>query len=194
MRFESITLEGKNIRLEPLYGPSHEPGLTRIIQEGELWKIFFTAVPRPEHIDAFFDDAQVLFESGRGLAFAIIDQKTDQIAGSTRFTNTSFENKRVEIGFTFLGPSFQQTAMNTEAKFLMLRYVFEELNLNRVEFIADYLNAKSRKAILRLGAKEEGLMRQHIVMKNGRVRDSMLYSIIKYEWESVKQNLLYKLS
>ena len=102
--------------------------------------------------------------------------------------------KRIEMGFTFLGKSWQRTAINTEAKLLMLTYAFEVLKLNRVEFLTDYLNQKSRRAILRLGAKEEGILRNHIVMPDGRVRDSVLFSIIENEWCGIKQHLKYKLA
>jgi len=101
--------------------------------------------------------------------------------------------KRIEIGFTFLCKSSQKTNINTEAKFLMLSHAFDTLKLNRVEFLTDYLNETSRKAILRLGAKEEGVLRNHMVMPDNRIRDSVLYSIIKHEWPGVKQHLLYKL-
>ena len=103
-------------------------------------------------------------------------------------------HKRVEIGYTFLGKSWQRTAINTEAKLLMLTHAFETLELNRVELLADYLNQASRKAILRLGAKEEGLLRNHMVMPNGRLRDSVLFSIIKNEWPGVKENLMARLA
>jgi len=106
----------------------------------------------------------------------------------------SFHNKRLEIGSTFLGKSFQETALNTESKLLMLTHAFEVLKLNRVEFLTDYLNVKSRNSILRIGAKEEGIIRNHRVMPDGRVRDTIVFSIIVNEWDGIKQNLLYKLS
>ena len=113
---------------------------------------------------------------------------------STRFMSASLPDKRVEIGYTFLGNSWQQTFINTEAKLLMLTYAFEVMRLNRVELITDYFNTKSRNAILRLGAKEEGILRNHLVMPDGRVRDSVLFSIIQNEWLGVKQHLTHKLS
>ena len=104
------------------------------------------------------------------------------------------QNKSIEIGYTFLGKSWQKTSINTEAKLLMLTYAFETLELNRVEFLTDYLNTKSRKAILRLGAREEGILRSHMVMPDGRIRDSVLYSIVKHEWSGIKQHLSSKLA
>lgn len=193
MKFEAVTLEGKCVRLEPL-DQMHRAGLCDAIADGELWNLYVTLVPPPAQIDTFFENAQAAFESGDGLAFATIDKGTGKVAGSTRFMKANLPNKRVEIGFTFLGKSWQKTAINTEAKLLMLTHAFEVMELNRVEFLTDYFNNTSRNAILRLGAKEEGMLRSHMVMPNGRVRDSMLYSIVKHEWAGVKQHLSSKLN
>src|SRR5262249_21316059 len=141
----------------------------------------------------FLKNAYDDHERGDGLAFATIEIRSNRVAGSTRFMKANLPNKRVEIGYTFLGRSWQKTQINTEAKYLMLEYAFEKLGMNRVELITDYLNTNSRRAILRLGAKEEGIMRSHMVMPDGRIRDSVLYSIIKAEWPGVKQLLLTKL-
>ena len=124
---------------------------------------------------------------------AIIDKISQKIAGSTRYMKANLANTRLEIGFTFLGKSWQRTAINTEAKYLLLKHAFECLTLNRVELITDYLNTPSRNAILRLGAKEEGILRSHMVTPNGRIRDSVLYSIVKHEWLGVKEHLEAKL-
>ena len=193
MKFEEITLEGRHVRLESLT-EKHREGLCQAISDGELWNLFVTLVPHVDDIDNFLINAQIAHEAGDGLAFAIIDKANNKIAGSTRFMKANLANKRVEIGFTFLGKSYQKTMINTEAKLLMLTYAFESLNLNRVEFLTDYLNNTSRNAILRLGAKEEGILRNHMVMPDGRVRDSVLFSIIKNEWAGIKQNLSYKLA
>ena len=193
MKFEEVTLEGRHVRLESL-SEKHRKGLCQAISDGELWNLFFTLVPHVDDINNFLINAQIAHEAGDGLAFATIDKTTNKIAGSTRFMKANIANKRVEIGFTFLGKSYQKTRINTEAKLLMLTYAFESLNLNRVEFLTDYLNNTSRNAILRLGAKEEGILRNHMVMPDGRVRDSVLFSIIKNEWAGVKQNLSYKLA
>lgn len=193
MKFDKVVLDGQRVRLEPI-SVSHKDGLCHAILDGELWNLFVTLVPHIHGIDSFIHNAEVAYESGDGLAFAIIDKTTNKVAGSTRFMKTNFPNKRLEIGFTFLGETWQKTGVNTEAKFLMLNYVFETMNFNRVELITDYLNHKSRNAILRLGAKEEGVLRSHMLMPNGRVRDSVLYSIVKHEWEGVKQNLMFKLA
>lgn len=193
MRLEPVVLEGDHVRLEPL-SEQHRQGLCDAIADGELWNLYVTQVPHPSRIDAFLSDAREAHESGDGLAFATIDRATGRVAGSTRFMRASLPNRRVEIGYTFLGSTWQRTAINTEAKLLMLTHAFEALDLNRVEFRTDYLNDRSRRAILRLGAKEEGVLRSHMVMPNGRVRDSVVFSITKNEWSGIKQHLSYKLS
>lgn len=193
MRFESVVLEGTFVRLEPL-SEAHKQGLCEAISDGELWNLFVTLVPHPSAIDTFLDNAREAHEAGDGLAFATVDRATNRVAGSTRFMKANLPNRRVEVGFTFLGKSWQRTSFNTEAKLLMLTHAFETLGMNRVELLTDYLNERSRRAILRLGAKEEGIVRNHMVMPNGRVRDSVLYSIIKNEWPGIKQLLLFKLS
>lgn len=193
MPFEKRPLPGRYAHLEPVTA-NHKTGLADAIRDGELWKLFVTLVPHPDQLDAFLADAESTFLTGDGLTFATIDVASGRIAGSTRFLRASPADKRVEIGFTFLGASWQKTALNTEAKLLMLTHAFEDLEMNRVELLTDYLNSNSRRAILRLGAKEEGVLRSHRIMPDGRVRDSVIYSILKHEWPGVKQNLLYKLS
>lgn len=193
MRFEPTILEGKFVKLEPL-SKLHREGLCAAISDGELWKLYVTLVPHPENIDTFFEQANINYEAGDGITFAIIEKVSNQVVGSTRYMKANLANKRVEIGFTFLGLTWQKTCINTEAKYLLLSYAFELLSLNRVELITDYLNFASRNAILRLGAKEEGILRSHMIMPNGRVRDSVIYSIVKHEWLGVKQHLEAKLA
>jgi len=192
MTFKMISLEGQLVRLEPL-GQHHRDGLCAAITDGELWKLYVTLVPHPDQIDTFIANAQTAHEAGDGLAFAIIDKTTGAIVGSTRFMKANLANKRVEIGFTFLGRRWQKTHINTETKLLLLKHAFDEMQLNRVELITDYFNDSSRKAILRLGAKEEGMLRSHMVMPDGRVRDSMLYSIVRHEWPGISQHIAAKL-
>ncbi len=193
MKFDRITLEGKYVRLEPLVA-AHKDGLCRAIMDGELWTLFVTLVPPVERIDEFMHNADLAYENGDGLAFATIDTATNKVIGSTRFMKASLPNKKVEIGFTFLAASYQRTQANTEAKLLMLTHAFEAMQLNRVELLTDYLNSKSRNAIVRLGAKQEGILRNHMVMPNGRIRDSVIFSIIANEWPGVKQHLQSKLA
>jgi len=193
MNFEKVTLEGDHVRLEPL-SETHRDGLIDAVSDGELWKLFVTLVPRVEGIDVFIANAVEAHSNADGLAFATIDKASGRAVGSTRFMKANLPHKRVEIGFTFIAQSFQRTKINTEAKWLMLSHAFEALSLNRVEFLTDYLNNTSRNAIVRLGAKQEGILRNHMVMPNGRVRDSVLFSITNNEWAGVKQNLSYKLA
>lgn len=193
MEFEKVTLEGNFVRLEPL-SEVHRGELIEAISDGQLWKLFVTLVPRIEDVDEFIENAISAHATGDGLAFATIDKDSARVIGSTRFMKANLPNKRVEIGFTFLAQSYQKTSINTEAKLLMLTHAFEALCLNRVELLTDYLNTRSRNAILRLGAKEEGILRNHMVMPDGRVRDSVLFSITNHEWAGVKQNLTYKLA
>ena len=193
MIFDTPVLSGKQVRLEPLT-EEHLAGLRAAVTDGELWTLFYTSVPHPDELQTFFANASREHEAGLGQTFATIDCASGRVIGSTRFMNASLVNKRVEIGFTFIARSFQKTLINTEAKLLMLTHVFESLGLNRVEFVTDYLNTASRAAILRLGAKEEGILRNHRVMPNGRIRDSVVFSILTNEWPGVKQNLQHKLS
>lgn len=190
--FEATTLEGRFVRLEPL-AAHHQAGIRAAIEDGELWKLFVTLVPKPQDVDKFIDNALMAQLAGDGLAFATVDKASNKIVGSTRFMKAHKAYKRVEIGFTFIAQSFQKTQINTEAKLLMLAHAFEDRKLNRVELLTDYLNARSRAAILRLGAKQEGILRNHMVMPDGRVRDSVIFSIINSEWPGVKQNLCSKL-
>jgi len=154
MIFEPVVLEGQHVRLETLY-ESHQDGLYRAISDGELWKIFLAIVPDSNDIDQFFSNPKAAHERGEGLAFAtIVKDGGDQVGGSTRFMNANLANKRVEIGFTFLGRTWQRSQTDTEAKLMMLTHAFETLGLNRVELMTDYLSYAFRRAILRLGAKE----------------------------------------
>lgn len=192
MIIEPVELTGEHVRLEPL-AQQHLPQLAEAITDGELWKLFVTLVPKPEQLDAFLERALKDQSSGDGLTFATIDKASGRVVGSTRFMKSNLAYKRTEIGYTFIAAAYQRTVINTEAKLLMLTYAFESLDLNRVEFMTDFLNTKSRQAIARLGAKEEGVLRNHFVMPNGRIRDSVIFSIIANEWAGVKENLEFKL-
>lgn len=193
MKFEKVSLDGQYVRLEPL-SIHHKDGLCEAVADGELWNLFVTKVPRIEAMDEFIGNAYYALEEGDGLVFATINKATGKVVGSTRFMRAVPVNKRLEIGYTFLALSAQRTCINTEAKMLMLEHAFEVLDLNRVEFITDYLNHQSRNAILRLGAKQEGVLRNHMIMPDGRIRDSVSFSIIKNEWPGVKQHLAAKLA
>lgn len=193
MKFEPIILSGEHVRLEPLQ-KQHLSGLSAAINDGQLWRLMVTNVPHPEHLDSFLLLATNEHQAGTTLAFATIDQSTDQVIGSTRFMNTDWPHSRTEIGHTFIAKSKQRTVINSEAKYLMLNHAFDTLSFNRVAFQTDYLNQASRNAILRLGAKQEGTLRNHMVMTDGRVRDTVVFSISKHEWPGIQQLLSEKIN
>jgi RimJ/RimL family protein N-acetyltransferase len=190
---ERVELRGERIALEPL-SARHLPGLAAVIEDGQLWSIPVTLVPRTDELNEFLRQAEERHAAQQERAFATVDLASGTIVGSTRFMAINRPNRRVEIGFTFLAQRWQRTYVNTEAKYLMLRHAFEVWACNRVELLTDVLNVKSRAAIRRLGAKEEGVMRSHMIMRGGRVRDSALYSVIAPEWPAVKSRLEAKLS
>lgn len=190
---ERVELRGERIALEPL-SARHLPGLAAAIEDGQLWRIPVTLVPRPDELDEFLKQAEERYAVQQERAFATVDLASGTIVGSTRFMAINRHNRRVEIGFTFLAQRWQRSYVNTEAKYLMLRHAFEVWACNRVELLTDVLNVKSRAAILRLGAKEEGVMRSHMIMRDERVRDSALYSVVAAEWPAVKSGLEAKLS
>lgn len=192
MHVEKQVLSGKRVRLEPLTA-AHLPGLADAIRDGELWKIPVTIVPLPAQLEGFLEAAESAFLAGRELAFATIDAASDKVVGSTRFRCIEAGSRRLEIGFTFLAASWQATYVNTEAKYLMLRHAFEHWQMNRVELLTDVLNDKSRRAIARLGAREEGVLRCHMIMRDGRLRDSVIFSIIAREWPEARMALEQKL-
>lgn len=190
---ERVALRGRRIALEPL-GAEHLEGLAAAVRDGELWTIPVTLVPHPDELPAFLRQAEVRYAAQQERAFATIDLETGAVVGSTRFMCIDRDHRRVEIGYTFVAQRWQRSYVNTEAKYLMLRHAFEKWECYRVELITDALNAKSRKAILRLGAKEEGVMRNHMIMRDGRIRDSVLYSIVRSEWPAVKAGLEAKMA
>lgn len=185
-------LQGRHVRLEPL-AEHHLPGLALAIEDGALWKIPVTIVPHPKELPQFLGIAEAQFQAGKELTFATIEQSSGNVVGCTRYRSIEFSHKRLEIGFTFIAKSWQRSPVNTEAKLLMLTHAFDQLMFNRVELITDVLNEKSRTAIARIGAKEEGILRKHMVMPDGRIRDSALYSITSDEWPIVKANLEVRL-
>ncbi|QAU34490.1 GNAT family protein [Janthinobacterium sp. 17J80-10] len=189
---EKARLDGARVTLEPL-GQEHLEGLANAIEDGRLWEIPVTFVPHPQDLAAFVEQAEAAFCDGRELAFAIIDKASGKVAGSTRFRCIDFGHQRAEIGFTFLGQSWQRSHINTEAKYLMLKHAFECWGLNRVELLTDVLNDKSRAAIARIGAREEGILRNHMVMRDGRIRDSVVFSIVRAEWPEVAVLLAQKI-
>ena len=188
MDISPVILEGQFVRLEPL-SQAHEESLIAAANDGELWNSTVTIVPSRDSMAAYIATALDAQAQGRELPFVIVRKSTGQVVGSTRFYRIEREHRRVEIGYTWLAASAQRTGVNTEAKLLLLTHAFERLRCIRVEFITDVLNQQSRTAILRLGAKQEGVLRNHMLMPNGRLRDSVCFSIIEAEWPEVKAGL-----
>jgi RimJ/RimL family protein N-acetyltransferase len=193
MVIEPVTLEGQYIRLEPL-SFAHHAQLCEVGLDEELWRWVVQPVRTPEEMRAYIEEALQAQAAGTALPFATIEKARGRAIGSTRFGNIDRVNRHVEIGWTWLGLAWQRTAANTEAKYLMLRHAFEQWGCLRVEFKTDSLNEPSRQALLRIGAKEEGTFRNHMITSTGRLRHSVYYSIIDSEWPDVKAHLEQKLA
>ncbi len=185
-------LAGPRIRLRPLQIADAER-LVRAAADGELWKIPFPVVPSPTTVNDYITIALKWRDAGTSLPFVTEDVATGEAIGSTRFWKIDRNNRKLEIGHTWISSSWQRSHANTEAKFLMLRHAFEELACVRVQFTTDELNLKSRQAILRLGAKQEGIVRNERIMPDGRKRNSVRFSIIDDEWPRVKALLAERL-
>jgi len=193
MDVRPVTLEGVHVRLEPLT-MVHHPALWEIAKDPELWRWTATNIRSPEDLATYMSTALAEQAAGRALPFATVAREggageAGRTVGSTRFGNIEPLNRRAEIGWTWVGAAWQRTAVNTEAKLLMLTHAFETWGCIRVELKTDALNQSSRAAIARLGAKEEGTMRKHMVTQTGRVRDTVYYSILDDEWPAVKARL-----
>ena len=167
----------------------HLAGLCEVGLEPGLWRWTSVQITTPEQMRSYVETALQWQQQGSALPFATIEQSSGRVVGTTRFANIDWPNRHGEIGWTFVAPAWQRTAVNTEAKYLMLKYAFETLHFIRVELKTDALNTTSRNAILRIGAKEEGIFRNHMICSNGRIRDSVYFSIIDSEWPAVKSRL-----
>ncbi|MEQ1137314.1 GNAT family N-acetyltransferase [Acinetobacter seifertii] len=189
----NITLSSHRIRLRILTIEDSRD-LVTAASDGELWNLPFTVVPSAETVDDYIQHALEGYQTGTVLPFVVEDIATGKIIGSTRFWKIDRKNLKLEIGSTWYSKSWQRTYANTEAKYLLLQYAFEELNCVRVQFTTDVLNEKSQNAILRLGAQKEGVVRNERIMPNGRKRNSVRFSIIDEEWPSIKDNLIKKLN
>jgi RimJ/RimL family protein N-acetyltransferase len=167
----------------------HHAGLTAIGLDPEIWRLTVAVVRTPEEMRSYMESALRLQAERSSLPFVTIERSSGRIVGSTRFGNYDPLNRRIEIGWTWLAGAWQRTATNTEAKYLMLTHAFERLGCVRVELKTDVLNLPSRKAMTRIGAKEEGILRKHTLMWTGRYRDTVFYSILDAEWPRVKARL-----
>ncbi|HEX9304433.1 MAG TPA: GNAT family protein [Thermoanaerobaculia bacterium] len=190
---EPVVLEGEYVRLEPL-SFSHLNALSEVALDPELWRWTSERADSAEELRAYVERALEGQRSGSALPFATIARSIGKPIGSTRFANVDLPNGRLEIGWTWLGRDWQRTAANTEAKYLMMKHAFETLGVRRVEFKTDALNERSRAAIRRIGAREEGILRKHGVTMSGRVRDTVYYSVIDDEWPVVRRRLEERLA
>ena len=186
--FQTVELAGRLVRLEPM-SLAHLPALTAAGADPEIWKWFSINGATPETMRAFVADALEAQSRGTAVPFTVVELATGEIVGSTRFANIERKHRRAEIGWTFLVPRRQRSGINTEMKYLMLRHAFEAWNLMRVEFKTDTFNEKSRNALKRIGAVEEGTLRNHMVTFTGRIRHTVSFSITDGEWPGVKQHL-----
>jgi len=193
MKVEPAVLHGRHLRLEPLT-LAHCAGLTEVGLDEELWRWIPVPVVTPRHMAEYVETALKEQAAGTSLPFTQIDAATGKIIGSTRYANIERTHHRVEIGWTWVAPQWQRTGVNTEAKYLLLRHAFETLGCNRVELKTDSLNAKSRAAILRIGAQEEGIFRNHMITSAGRIRHTVYFSILNSEWPEVKHRLEQRLN
>ena len=189
---EPVTLAGRHARLEPL-SPAHEPGLIDAVRDGELWQLWYTAIPAPERMGAEIERRLALHAAGSMLPFTVFDA-AGRIAGMTTFMNIDGAHQRVEIGSTWYAASAQRTPLNTQCKRLLLAHAFEALACIAVEFRTHRFNQQSRRAIERLGAQLDGILRNHQRAANGTLRDTAVYSITADEWPTVRAHLDHQLA
>ncbi|WP_347108302.1 GNAT family protein [Paenarthrobacter sp. S56] len=190
---EPITLSGKFVTLEPL-GQEHHDGLVEAAKDGELWKLWYTSVPAPEGMAAEIDRRLALQAAGSMLPFATRLNSTGKLIGMTTYMNIDAVTPRVEIGSTWNAASVHGTGTNPDSKLLLLRHAFETLGCPAVEFRTHWLNQQSREAIARLGAKQDGVLRNHTRSADGALRDTVVFSILEHEWPAVRNGLEYRLA
>ncbi|MBO0742036.1 MAG: GNAT family N-acetyltransferase [Hyphomicrobiaceae bacterium] len=191
--FEPVTLTGARVRLEPL-AHAHLSDLAEAVQDGELWRLWYTTIPPPGKMSAEIDRRLALAAEGKMLPFAVIDLVAGAAVGMTTFLNIDAVNRRVEIGATWYRKRAQRTEINTQCKLLLLTHAFERLDCIAVEFRTHFFNHASRRGIERLGAKLDGILRSHQRAQDGTLRDTCVYSIIASEWPTVRSHLTYQLA
>jgi RimJ/RimL family protein N-acetyltransferase len=189
---EPVSLRGPHAQLKPL-SQDHCDGLTEAVKDGELWKLWYTFIPRPEDMRKEIDRRLGLQAAGSMLPFTVVDAD-GKIAGMTTYMNVDAANRRVEIGSTWYATRVQRSALNTQCKLLLLSHAFEKLDCIAVEFRTHFFNQQSRRGIERLGAKLDGILRNHQLASNGTLRDTVVYSIIASEWPTVRVHLNYQLN
>ena len=193
MRFvEPVTLAGRHATLEPL-ARGHAAALAAAAADGELWRLWYTSIPAPATTAAWIEAALAMRERQGAMPFVIRDNATGEVVGSTRYFNVEAAHRRLEIGHTWHAQRVQRSAVNTECKLLLLAHAFETLDCIAVEFRTNFFNFPSRRAIERLGAKQDGILRNHQILPDGTLRDTVVFSIIRGEWPAVKRNLAFLL-
>ncbi len=192
MQLEEREFEGRHVTLIPMRC-EHTESLMKAAADGELWNLWYTIVPKPEETHSYVLDTLKEREVGNALPFVVYHKPSQSIIGATGFCDMDWKHHRFELGFSWYAKRFQQTSVNTECKYLLLKYAFEELQAISVWFQTHWHNHTSRKAIERLGAKQDGVLRNHQKMPQGGYRDSVIYSIIESEWPTVKTHLEHKL-
>jgi RimJ/RimL family protein N-acetyltransferase len=190
---DPVSLHGRHVSLVPL-SYSHHDDLVEAVKDGELWTLWYTKIPTPEGLRAEIDRRLELQRQGSMIAFAVIDETSQEAVGMTTFMHIDAINRRLEIGSTWYRKRVQRSALNTECKLLLLTHAFEQLNCIAVEFRTHFFNQQSRAAIERLGAKLDGVLRQHQIAGNGTLRDTCVYSILDREWPTVKAHLSHRLT
>jgi N-acetyltransferase len=189
---EPVSLKGPHARLEPL-SQDHHDGLVEAVKDGDLWKLWYTFVPKPEEMKKEIDRRLGLQKAGAMLPWTVFDAD-GRIAGMTTYMNVDAPNRRVEIGSTWYAKRVQRSALNTQCKLLALMHAFEKLDCIAVEFRTHFFNQQSRRGIERLGAKQDGILRNHAIAPNGTLRDTVVFSIVAGEWPTVKAHLTYQLN
>jgi RimJ/RimL family protein N-acetyltransferase len=189
---EPLTLTGRHVRLEPL-GREHAAALAAAARDGELWRLWYTGVPAPEAADGWIAAALDMRLRSGALPFVVRELPGGAIVGSTRYFNVEAAHRRLEIGHTWYAQRAQRTAVNTECKLLLLAHAFEALSCIAVEFRTSFFNFASRAAIARLGARQDGILRNHQILPDGTLRDTVVFSIIAGEWPAVKRHLAFLL-
>jgi len=191
-RIQPVVLSGRHVELHPL-SSTHEKDLITATADGKLWELWYTSIPSPERMKAEIDRRLGLQAAGSMLPFTVIDRNSGRAVGMTSYLNIDAAGPRVEIGSTWYARAAQRTPLNTEAKQLLLTHAFEHLGCLAVEFRTHFFNHQSRRAIERLGAKLDGVLRSHLRMADGSLRDTCVYSIIACEWPAVRSHLAAKL-
>jgi len=189
---DSVSLHGRHVSLVPL-SLAHHDDLVDAVEDGDLWELWYTSVPSPEGMRAEIERRLALHAQGSMVPFAVIERSGNRAVGMTTFMHIDAANQRLEIGSTWYRKRVQRTPLNTECKLLLLTHAFETLDCIAVEFRTHYLNRQSRAAIERLGAKLDGVLRQHQIGRNGTLRDTCVYSVLDREWPTVKEHLGHRL-